>query len=54
MIYRPVCTGTVEERIQALQARKKGLADALWDGTGQSAGELTEADLQALLAPLPG
>jgi SNF2 family DNA or RNA helicase len=54
MIYRPVCSGTVEERIQAMQARKKGLADALWDGSGQAGGELTEADLQALLAPLPG
>jgi superfamily II DNA or RNA helicase len=53
MIYRPVCTGTVEERIQALQARKKGLVEALWDGSGQAGGELTEADLQALLAPLP-
>ena len=53
MIYRPVCSGTVEERIQAMQARKRGLVEALWDGTGQAGSELTEADLQALLAPLP-
>ncbi len=53
MIYRPVCSGTVEERIQEMQARKRGLADALWDGTGQAAGELTEDDLKALMAPLP-
>jgi superfamily II DNA or RNA helicase len=52
-IYRPVCSGTVEERIQALQARKRGLADALWDGSGQVGGELSEDDLDALLAPLP-
>jgi superfamily II DNA or RNA helicase len=53
-IYRPVCTGTVEERIQELQRRKKALADALWEGDGQGGAELTEEDIQALLAPLPG
>jgi superfamily II DNA or RNA helicase len=52
-IYRPVCSGTVEERIQELQARKRGLAEALWDGSGQVGGELSEDDLAALLAPLP-
>ncbi len=52
-VYRPICTGSVEERIQELQARKRGLADALWDGTGQVGGDLDEDDLAALLAPLP-
>ncbi len=52
-VYRPICAGTVEERIQELQARKRGLADALWDGTGQVGGELSEDDLAALMAPLP-
>ena len=48
-IYRLVVSGTVEERIRGLQARKAALADALTDETGQSLGRLTLADIEALL-----
>jgi superfamily II DNA or RNA helicase len=47
MIYRLVAENTVEERVQALQQRKRELADAaLEGGTG---GALTRDDLLALL-----
>ncbi len=51
LIYRLVAANTVEEKVIALQMRKKALADALYDETGQSLGQLTADDLQALLAP---
>jgi superfamily II DNA or RNA helicase len=52
-IWRLVAEGTVEERILALQARKRALMSALLDDQGQSVPTFTEADLAALLAPLP-
>ena len=52
LIYRLVAAGTIEEKVIALQARKKALADALYDESGQSLGSLTNEDLSALLAPL--
>lgn len=52
LIYRLVAAGTVEEKVIAMQARKKALADALYDETGQSLGQLTADDLTALLAPV--
>ena len=52
LIYRLVCAGTIEEKVLALQARKRALADALYDETGQSLGSLTAEDLAALLAPM--
>jgi len=48
-IYRLVVSGTVEERIRSLQARKAALADALTDESGQSLGRLTLADIESLL-----
>ncbi len=51
-IYRLVASGTIEEKVLALQASKKALADALFDETGQSLGQLTPEDLSALLAPM--
>jgi len=48
-IYRLVVSGTVEERIRSLQARKAALADALTDESGQSLGRLTLADIEALI-----
>ena len=50
LIYRLVAAGTVEEKVIALQTRKKALADALYDESGQSLGQLTAEDLQSLLA----
>ncbi|MDJ0852207.1 MAG: DEAD/DEAH box helicase, partial [Myxococcota bacterium] len=48
MVYRLVATDTVEERILALQERKRALADAAL-GTASGAAELTRDDLLALL-----
>ncbi|MEQ8857231.1 MAG: DEAD/DEAH box helicase [Pseudomonadales bacterium] len=50
-VYKLVCEATVEERILALQARKRSLADGVYDA---DAGEAWTADaeaLRALLAP---
>ena len=52
-IWRLVAEGTVEERILALQARKRALMSAMLDEQGQSVPSFTENDLAALLAPLP-
>jgi len=49
MVYRLVAEGTVEERILALQARKRGLAEAAL-GDAEAAGALTRDDLLDLLA----
>jgi superfamily II DNA or RNA helicase len=47
-VYRLICTGTVEEKIQSLQARKAALADALLaDGGGESL-PITPDDIAAL------
>ena len=48
-VYRLVATGTVEERILALQDSKRALVDAAL-GDGDAAAGLTKADLLALLA----
>ncbi len=52
-VYRLICTGTVEEKIQALQARKADLAAAVLDGGGSSERlRFDETDLAELFAPL--
>ncbi len=52
-VSRLICAGTVEENIQALQARKVELARAVLEGGGASTRlELDEADLAQLFAPL--
>jgi SNF2 family DNA or RNA helicase len=51
-VYRLVAEGTVEERMMHLQARKRALADALYGDEERVAGDLSEADLAALLAPI--
>jgi SNF2 family DNA or RNA helicase len=48
MVYRMVARDTVEERILALQARKRALADVALGGAGAAAA-LTRDDLLALL-----
>ncbi len=45
--------GSVEERMLALQRRKRRLAGAILDGTG-SAAALSETDVDLLFAPLSG
>ncbi len=47
-VHRFYTTGTVESAIQAMQARKQALADALFEGTGGGPTALTEDDLTAL------
>ena len=51
-VCKLITTGTVEEKILALQARKKELADNLFSGEGKGASALTPADLSALFEPL--
>ncbi|MFP5304296.1 MAG: DEAD/DEAH box helicase [Gammaproteobacteria bacterium] len=51
-IYKLICSGTVEEKIQAMQARKAALAQAVLEGgTRQTAG-FSEDDLAELLAAI--
>jgi SNF2 family DNA or RNA helicase len=52
-VYRLSCAGTVEEKIQALQARKADLAPAVLEGGGATQRlRFDEADLAELFAPL--
>ncbi|RTZ72241.1 MAG: helicase SNF2 [Gammaproteobacteria bacterium] len=50
-VYKLVASGTVEEKINALQQKKQALADALFDGS-KKGGVLTREDLQNLFEPL--
>jgi len=50
-VHRLVASGTVEEKILEMQARKQALADALFDGEAGTAA-LDEATLTDLFAPL--
>jgi SNF2 family DNA or RNA helicase len=47
-----ISVGTVEERIQALQARKQALADGLYDSRGGANPRWTEEDVEELFRPL--
>jgi superfamily II DNA or RNA helicase len=51
-VYRLICRGTVEEKIQALQARKAELAQAVLEGGSTKSLAFSEEDLGALFAPL--
>jgi SNF2 family DNA or RNA helicase len=49
-VHRLVATGTIEEKILALQERKQGLADMLWDEKARAGStSLTDADIDFLL-----
>ena len=48
--YRMVARDTVEEKVLALQARKRELADALFAGEGRGLRELTREDLEWVLS----
>ena len=50
MVYRLVAADTVEERILALQERKRDLAEAALGSGGGGTGALTRAELLDLLA----
>ena len=47
-VYRLVASGTIEEKMNELKARKRALADSLFDRDGQIASALTEEDVRAL------
>ena len=52
-VYKLVASGTVEEKMLELQARKSGLADSLLSGVAGSAA-LTAQDFDELFKPLGG
>lgn len=47
-VYRLVAAGTIEEKMDELKARKRALADGLFDRDGGIASALTEGDVKAL------
>ena len=47
--YKLITRDTVEEKILTLQARKRGLAEALWEGGAGGFAGLTDADVHGLL-----
>jgi SNF2 family DNA or RNA helicase len=47
--YRLVAKDTVEEKVLALQAEKRALVEALFEGQGRALGELTRQELEWLL-----
>ena len=51
-VYKLICKGTVEEKIQALQQRKAELARAVLEGDGTQALSFDESDLADLFEPL--
>jgi superfamily II DNA or RNA helicase len=51
-VYKLIAKGTLEQKIQELQRRKAELADAVLAGGCAQDLALTQADLQAILAPL--
>jgi len=51
-VYKLLSEGTVEERIQELQARKQALADSLFDADGAATPQWSDKDLNFLFEPL--
>lgn len=49
-VYKLITTGTIEEKIQALQSKKKDLFDALVNETGSTLSKLTWDDVRSLFA----
>ncbi|UGY13854.1 DEAD/DEAH box helicase [Bradyrhizobium septentrionale] len=47
-VYRLVAKGTIEEKMDELKARKRALADSIFDSKGRIGAALTEEDVQAL------
>jgi superfamily II DNA or RNA helicase len=47
-VYRLVASGTIEEKMDELKARKRALTDSLFDRDGQIAAALTEEDVRVL------
>jgi SNF2 family DNA or RNA helicase len=51
-VYKLIAEGTVEEKIQSLQARKQALADSLFERKEGAGFQWTAVDLEALFEPL--
>lgn len=51
MVYRLVSTGTIEEKVVALQERKRDLFERVVDDGGALSGAITSTDIRALLDP---
>ena len=51
-VYKLICSGTVEEKIMALQTRKAELATAVLEGGSTQSLRFDEEDLAELFAPL--
>lgn len=51
-VYKLICAGTVEEKIQAMQERKAELARAVLEGGSTTALRFDESDLAELFGPL--
>jgi SNF2 family DNA or RNA helicase len=49
VVYRYVSTGTIEEKVMELKARKADLFSRVLDGEGALAGALTADDIRSLL-----
>ncbi len=52
-VFKLICAGSIEERIVALQERKAALAAGVLAEDGDALAKFGEADIAALLAPLP-
>lgn len=50
-VYRLVAAGTIEEKMDELKARKRALADSLFERDGRIAAALTEEDVRSLFEP---
>ncbi len=51
-VYKLICQGTVEEKIQAMQQRKQALVDGLYQGGGDQEPQWRSEDLDELFGPL--
>jgi len=51
-IYKLISEGTVEEKIQTIQAYKQALADSLFEQGGGSGASWAEQDLDRLFEPM--
>ncbi|NOZ52852.1 MAG: DEAD/DEAH box helicase [Gammaproteobacteria bacterium] len=51
-VYKFICAGTLEEKIQAMQLRKQALADNLYQNNGSNEPQWTEQDLEQLFEPM--
>jgi SNF2 family DNA or RNA helicase len=51
-VYKLICAGTVEEKIEAIQQRKQFLADGLYHSGGQQGPPWRSEDLDELFGPL--